>query len=275
VDRASEQAASQQAASGRAAPRFGLLLLLLVSSYLLSAFAAGRWVSVVQLALFVSVAVLAIRSGRVQRRIARVAMIVGTGGSIVVSVLVLAYPMAAVQGAANVWKALILTFAVVLTVRRVLGQSEVTIQSIYGAVSAYLIIGLTFAACYAAMDLFSGGAFFANRSPANVQTFQYFSFTTLTTLGYGDFTAAHNGGRAVAVMEALIGQVFLATLVARLVSAFRAPAGSPDRVTSPGKPESSGNARETAAHAPRRFSDTDGSVRIYAARRLRSFPRKG
>ena len=55
-------------------------------------------------------------------------------------------------------------------------------------------------------------------------TFQYFSFVTLTTLGYGDFTAAGNGGRALAVIEALAGQVVLATLVARLVSAYRTPA---------------------------------------------------
>jgi hypothetical protein len=48
--------------------------------------------------------------------------------------------------------------------------------------------------------------------------------TTLTTLGYGDFTAAGNGSRAIAVMEALTGQVFLATLVARLVAAYRSPA---------------------------------------------------
>jgi hypothetical protein len=66
--------------------------------------------------------------------------------------------------------------------------------------------------------------FFASNQPANAQTLQYFSFTTLTTLGYGDFTAAGNGGRSIAVMEALTGQVFLATLVARLVSAYRTPA---------------------------------------------------
>jgi hypothetical protein len=148
----------------------------------------------------------------------------------------------------------------------VLAQAKVTIESIYGAVSAYMIIGLIFAACYDAMDQFGGGAFFADRSPANVQTFQYFSFTTLTTLGYGDFTAAHNAGRAVAVMEALIGQVFLATLVARLVSAFRSPAGPPDRLTSAGKPKTGANPRW-------RFSDADQSVRIYSARRLRSYPR--
>jgi Ion channel len=80
-----------------------------------------------------------------------------------------------------------------------------------------------FAAFYAAIERLGGGSFFAHQQPANTQTFQYFSFTTLTTLGYGDFTAAGNGGRALAVIEAPTGQVFLATLVARLVAAFRSP----------------------------------------------------
>ena len=61
---------------------------------------------------------------------------------------------------------------------------------------------------------------------ANTQTFQYFSYTTLTTLGYGDYTAVANSGRSVAVMEALSGQIFLATLVARLVAAFRSSGDS-------------------------------------------------
>ena len=97
-------------------------------------------------------------------------------------------------------------------------------QSIYGALSAYMIVGLMFAACYSALWHLGESAFFADQQPANTQTFQYFSFVTLTTLGYGDFTAAQSGGRAVAVLEAMSGQVFLATLVARLVAAFRGPA---------------------------------------------------
>src|SRR5215469_14286791 len=103
----------------------------------------------------------------------------------------------------------------------VLTFGTVTLQSIFGAFSAYLIVGLMFAAFFAAIYHFSGDVFFANNQPGNTQTFQYFSFTTLTTLGYGDFTAADSSGRAVAVLEALTGQVFLATLVARLVAAFR------------------------------------------------------
>jgi hypothetical protein len=112
---------------------------------------------------------------------------------------------------------------VVVIVRQILSFATVTAQSIFGAISAYMIIGLMFAAFYAAIAKLSGGHFFAGNRPGNSETFQYFSFTTLTTLGYGDFTAAGNNGRAIAVIEALTGQVFLATLVARLVAAFRGP----------------------------------------------------
>jgi hypothetical protein len=82
-----------------------------------------------------------------------------------------------------------------------------------------MMIGLIFAAVYLAMFRFSH-QFFVH-GPDNTKTFQYFSFTTLTTLGYGDFTAASDAGRAVAVLEAIAGQMFLATLVARLVAGFR------------------------------------------------------
>jgi Major intrinsic protein/Ion channel len=97
---------------------------------------------------------------------------------------------AAIAGIASIWAGLVLLFAVVLIVHRVLSFGTVTIQSIYGALSAYLITGLMFAAFYAALNVLGGDHFFANGQPASTQTFQYFSFTTLTTLGYGDFTAA-------------------------------------------------------------------------------------
>jgi len=120
----------------------------------------------------------------------------------------------------------VLLAAAVLIVRRVLTFGTVTLQSIYGALSAYLVVGLMFAAIFAAIYHLSGDQFFVAGEKASTQHFQYFSFTTLTTLGYGDFTARYSSGQAVAVLEALTGQVFLATLVARLVAAFRA---SPER----------------------------------------------
>lgn len=208
-------------AGDRADPsgRFGLLLLVLISSYLVSAFTAGRFVAALQVVLFTAAALLALRNSAASRRTVRLAF----AGVLVGAAIILALSLTTTTGIgiAFIWVAFVLLFAVVVIVYRVLSFGTVTLQSIYGALSAYLIIGLMFAASYAAVDHLSGGQFFAHGQPASTQTFQYFSFTTLTTLGYGDFTAAHNAGRAFAVLEALTGQVFLATLVARLVAAFR------------------------------------------------------
>jgi hypothetical protein len=180
-------------------------------------------IRILQIALFFTVVLLAVQVSRVPRRIARLAsavVVAGSAGALAVAAASAA-PLA--QGAAFAWVTLMLVFAVILIIREVLSHPEVTAQSIFGAVSAYMIIGLTFAACYAAMDKLGGAPFFADGEPGSAATFQYFSFTTLTTVGYGDFTAAQASGRALAVMEALLGQVFLATLVARLVSAYRSP----------------------------------------------------
>lgn len=201
--------------------RFGLLLLVLVACYVMSAFLASAWVSAVQIVLFVVVAGLAVRTGRIPRNTDRLVCFVLLAGSLAAVALALTVSTGAGAGVVSLWAALMLVFAVVVIVRRVLSHQVITLQSIFGAVSAYIIIGLMFAALYGAGNRFGGGGFFAHAGPANIKTFQYFSFTTLTTLGYGDFTAAGSGGRAVAVMEALMGQVFLATLVARLVAAFR------------------------------------------------------
>jgi hypothetical protein len=203
-------------------PRYGSLLVILVVTYLLSAFGSGDLVTTVQVVLFLAVVLIALRNGRFHRRtvqILAVGLLVGSG----VSVILRHIDDSGVGGAlASLWTALILTLAAFLLVRRVVSQPEITGQSIYGVLSAYMILGLIFSAVYVAMWKFGSPApFFASGEANNPKTFQYFSFTTLTTLGYGDFTAGGNGGRAVAVLEAVVGQMFLATLVARLVAGFR------------------------------------------------------
>jgi hypothetical protein len=220
-----------RASPGEPTGRYGLLLLLLILTYLLSASGLSTLAAQLQTLLFFGVLLLVLRGQRASRR---TAMLLGTGalvGSAAAAVAALGHTTGG-DGAADIWKGLLLLFTAVLIVRRVLERPTVTVQSIYGALSAYLIIGLMFAAFYAAIERLGSGPFFAHQQPANTQTFQYFSFTTLTTLGYGDFTAVGNGGRALAVIEALTGQVFLATLVARLVTAFRAPAEQGGTVTS-------------------------------------------
>jgi hypothetical protein len=251
---------------GRRRPgdRFGLLLLLLVITYVLSAFASGAWVTALQTALFTGVMLLALRTGHVPRWAARMTATLTLAGTTAAVALALTHSADIIIAVAGLWAALLLVVAVVIIVRRVLAHPEVTLQSIYGAVSAYMIIGLMFASVYGAMYRFGGDTFFASGSPGNINTFQYFSFTTLTTLGYGDFTAAGTSGRAVAVLEALAGQIFLATLIARLVASFRRPQRRGEQA-----PVNSG--RRTAPHRPPSFTVDRGWPR--AGRR--AAPRAG
>ena len=215
--------------------RYGLLLLLLVGTYLLAAFSGAKLATEVQVVLFAFVLLVALRNSPMP---APWPLVIGAVTVIGTAVTFWTSWNGSRDGEAaeDLWKALLLLMAVIMVVRRVLAKRTVTIQSIYGALSAYIIIGLMFASSFAAIDHLETTDFFANNEQANTQTFQYFSFTTLTTLGYGDFTAAGNAGRAVAVMEAMAGQIFLATLVARLVSAFR-----PSR---PPEPPKAGEPRE-------------------------------
>ena len=201
-------------------PRYGSLLLILVVTYLLSAFTSGRLVDTVQVVLFLAVVLIALHNGRFHRKTVQILAVGLLFGSGVFVILRLVDDNGPGGALASLWTALILLLTVFLIVWQVMYQPQITRQSIYGVLSAYMIIGLIFSAVYVAMWKFSG-SFFANGEVANTQTFQYFSFTTLTTLGYGDFTAAGDGGRAVAVLEAIVGQMFLATLVARLVAGFR------------------------------------------------------
>lgn len=213
-----------QAAGPERPGRYGLLLLLLIATYLLSAFTSEYWIGGAQLVLFVVTGLLALHSSELPRRRVWVITVLGLAGSVTAAVLSISRPSEAAVAAASIWTGLLLLATVVVIVRRILSFDIVTIQSIFAAVSSYLLIGLMFAAFYAAAYRLNGNHFFADdQRPSNSQTFQYFSFTTLTTLGYGDFTAAGPGGRAIATLEALTGQVFLATLVARLVAVFRGP----------------------------------------------------
>jgi hypothetical protein len=210
--------------------RYGLLLLVLIGTYLLSAFSGANLTTEVQVVLFAVISLIALRTSPTPRpwpTVIAVVIVVGTAVTFGTSLS----GSRTGKATEDFWKALLLLLAVVMVVRRVLAKPEVTIQSIYGALSAYLITGLMFASIYTGMWHLGTADFFADNQPANTQTFQYFSFTTLTTLGYGDFTAAESGGRSIAVLEALTGQIFLATLVARLVAAYR----TPDRPEPPGR----------------------------------------
>lgn len=103
----------------------------------------------------------------------------------------------------------------------VIDQDEVNAHSITGAVCIYLLFGLLFLFLYSGVALIGSGDFFAQGTDGTRALRLYFSFVTLATLGYGDYTPAGDIGHTLAVLEALIGQLYLVTVLALLVSRLR------------------------------------------------------
>jgi uncharacterized membrane protein len=100
----------------------------------------------------------------------------------------------------------------------------VTLHTMFGVLCIYLLIGMLFAFTYALIDSLGSAPFFAQPDAATGTTkdFLYFSFVTITTVGYGDLTAATNLGRSLAIAEALTGQIYLVTVVAAIVGGLGA-----------------------------------------------------
>jgi hypothetical protein len=114
---------------------------------------------------------------------------------------------------------LIVTTALVIA-RGVIGEDEVNRQSVVGAICIYLLVGLLFTYIYTAVASFGDGALFTNGTDGTVATRLYFSYVTLTTVGYGDYATATDLGHTLSISEALIGQLYLVTVVAVIVGAM-------------------------------------------------------
>jgi hypothetical protein len=100
----------------------------------------------------------------------------------------------------------------------VIDQNTINAQSIQGAVGIYWLLGLLFTFAYGAAAVLGSGHFFAQGTDGTTAIRLYFSYVTLATLGYGDYTPATSFGHILAVLEALLGQIYLVTVVAVLVS---------------------------------------------------------
>jgi hypothetical protein len=100
----------------------------------------------------------------------------------------------------------------------VVRRGPITPRRIQGAIAVYLLLGFIWAQLYELVALWRPGAFTGAVEGMGSLPWTYYSFVTLTTMGYGDIMPVHPLARAVAVLEALTGQLYLAIMLARLVS---------------------------------------------------------
>jgi hypothetical protein len=207
--------------SGHRQARFGLLLVALIVVFAIQGIAEpSAWEQVLVSVLLGLTLLAALRAGQTRPSFVR-------GAVVIVAAVILASVVQAASGnidsgATRLENALLVALApgaVILgVVRDLQARQAVTLQAVFGVLSVYILIGMFFAFVYGTVDRFGSAPFFAGGQSATVARCLYYSFTTMTTVGYGDLTAASNLGHTLSVSEALFGQVYLVTVVAVIVS---------------------------------------------------------
>jgi hypothetical protein len=207
--------------------RYGLLLITLFLSLGVQGIAPhGRLQQLVVTALAGAGAALAVRAAGFPMRFVRLAAVLA------LIVLGLSAARAAFggigEGAALLMNAALVSLgppAIALGIIRDLRETgQVRLTAVMGVLCLYLLIGMFFAFTYGAINQLGGDPFFAGGQEATGSTCLYFSFITLTTVGYGDFVARTDLGHTLALIEALIGQIYLVTVVSLIVSNLGRPA---------------------------------------------------
>jgi Ion channel len=198
--------------------RFGIVLALLFVTFIFMASGpSGEWVPFVVVVLQGATLLAALAAAGAPRRLWRVAVVV-VAIAFVSGLTVWTSGIDSGGGTLFVLNALLVAGAPIVIALALIRRRVIDIQTVLGALCIYVLLGMLWAFTFAAIAAIGTEPFFAEQAKGSVADFLYFSFVTLTTTGYGDLTAAGGLCRAVAVLEALLGQLYLVTIVAVIVS---------------------------------------------------------
>ena len=200
---------------------FGLVFALVLTTYVLASLLANHGWSAVVLCVATSVtSVVALTSSHAGARLVRSAVWLS-------GLTILLAAIAATSGD-RIWlnfasaiQIVLLAIAMAAVLYRVVTTAQVGARTILGAISVYTVLGMLFTFLYGMVDRIQGTPFFEGVPPPAGSDFLFFSYTTLTTTGYGNLVPGSQPGRMLAGLEMMIGQIFLVTLVAGLVSLWR------------------------------------------------------
>lgn len=200
---------------------FGLVLLLVLLTYVLTSLLDNRgWSAVILTAATSATSVVALTSSHAKPTAVRAALLL--------SGLTIALAAIGAAGGGHAWlnfasliQVSLLAVAMGAVLRRVVTSREVSSRTILGALSVYAVLGILFTFLYGTIDRLQGGPFFEDVPDPHGTDFIFFSYTTLTTTGYGNLVPGGQPGQLVAGLEMMAGQIFLVTLVAGLVSLWR------------------------------------------------------
>jgi hypothetical protein len=200
---------------------FGLVFLLVLTTYVLTSLLSNRgWSAVVLTVATSATSVIALTSSHVPPRLIRVAILL-SGVTIGLAAIAAISDHRFWLNCASAIQIGLLAIAMAAVLRRVVTTAEVGSRTILGAISVYTVLGILFTFLYGTVERIQGTPFFEGVPHPAGSDFLFFSYTTLTTTGYGNLVPGGQPGRMLAGLEMMIGQIFLVTLVAGLVSLWR------------------------------------------------------
>jgi len=200
---------------------FGLVLVLVLATYVLTSLLSNRgWAAVVLTVATSATSIVALTSSHARPRLVRTALLL-SALTVALAALAAATGEHTFLNLASVIQITLLAVAMGAVLLRVVTTAEVSSRTILGAISVYTVLGILFTFLYGMVERIQGGAFFEGVPHPAGSDFLFFSYTTLTTTGYGNLVPGGQPGRMLAGLEMMIGQIFLVTLVAGLVSLWR------------------------------------------------------
>lgn len=202
---------------------FGLVFVLVLITYVLTSLLTNRGWGAVTITIATSVtSVVALTSSHAKPHTVHVAIRLSllTVLLAVIEAVTTSHIHIFLDVASLIQMALLIV-AMASVLGRVVAEPRVGPRAILGALSVYAVLGLLFTYLYGTIDRLQTGNFFEGVAHPSGSDFLFFSYTTLTTTGYGDLVPGGQPGRMFTGLEMMIGQIFLVTLVAGLVSLWR------------------------------------------------------
>lgn len=213
---------------------FGLVLVLVLLTYILaSVFKDTGWTAVLITLSVTATAIVALTSSHARPTFVRRSILVAAL-AVLLAMISATFGGRLGLNAASFLVIGLLAVAMGAVLQRVVTSGDVSSKTILGAISVYASLGLLFTWAYALIDRIEGGEFFGETAARQTGDFLFFSYTTLTTTGYGDLVPAGQVGRMLSGIEMMLGQIFLVTLVAGLVSLWRPGEGLKRRLAQRG-----------------------------------------
>jgi hypothetical protein len=206
--------------------RYALVFLLIIATILSTALVAnGTLGLILTLALQTTTLLVTLQTAEAGRRLRRFGQITSAIVFLGAATVIFTGDPHLARIAYGISMLMLVAVTPAVIVRRLAKHPVISINTVTGAADIYLLFGLFFAVVYGFVgDILAGGtmpaykAFFIASRPLSGNDFIYYSFVTLTTVGYGDIISASEIGRMLSITEALLGQLYLVTVVALLVA---------------------------------------------------------